>query len=231
MTGRRTPIPRTWDRDRLSLLLGGVIAPFVAFLLLAEDVMAQETARLDEGMLRLIATVHSTLATTVMRGVTFFGGFLGAGILVLALLVVLVLLKRRRDALFALIVMAGGGVVQYAAKLVFDRPRPAVFIHLTDTATSSFPSGHALSSTCLALTVAILARDSRWRWPAIVGGIVYALAVSFSRLYLGVHYPTDVLGGWLLACSWTALVVLGFSLTGRRVPADAAEAPTQEVLP
>jgi undecaprenyl-diphosphatase len=216
-------VRRTWDRRRLSLLLGGVIAPFLLFLVLSEDVMEQETLRLDDGMLLLIETLHTAWATTLMRAVTFFGSFLGAGILTLALLATLLLLHRRRDAFFALVVMGGGGILQYLAKLFFDRPRPAVFPHLTDTMTSSFPSGHAMMSTCLALTAAIVFRDSRWRWPALAAGIVYALAVSFSRLYLGVHYPTDVLGGWLLACSWVSLVLLGFTLTGRRVPALPAE--------
>jgi membrane-associated phospholipid phosphatase len=125
---------------------------------------------------------------------------------------------RRRDAVFAVVVMGGGGVIQYLAKLVFERPRPSVFPPLADAMTYSYPSGHAMMSACLAMILAVVCWETRWRWPAIFVGVVYALGVAFTRLYLGVHYPSDLVAGWCLAVAWTSLVWLAFDLAGRRVP-------------
>jgi membrane-associated phospholipid phosphatase len=206
---------------RVAWLLGGVIVPLMLFFMLAEDIGEAQMTAFDESVLRAVAQLHGDAATTVMRAVTFLGGFLGVAPLSLALAGVLVALHRRRDALFVLVVMGGAGILQYAAKLAFARPRPTVFPALVDVSTSSYPSGHAMISASLGLVLAVVCWNTRWRWPAIVAGAAFALAVSFSRLYLGVHYPSDLLAGWCLAVAWATGVWLGFDLAGRPVPSRA----------
>jgi undecaprenyl-diphosphatase len=205
----------------MAWLLGGVIVPLVLFFLLAEDLGEAHLNAFDESVLRAVAQLHTDAATTLMRAVTFLGGFLGVAPLSLALAGVLVWQRRRRDALFVLVVMGGAGILQYAAKLAFARPRPSVFPALVDVSTSSYPSGHAMISASLGLVLAVVCWNTRWRWPAIVAGAAFALAVAFTRLYLGVHYPSDLLAGWCLAVAWATAVGLLFDLRGRPVPSRA----------
>jgi undecaprenyl-diphosphatase len=79
-----------------------------------------------------------------------------------------------------------------------------VFPPLAHETSPSYPSGHALVSAAFALALVIIARETRWRWRVGAAASAYVLAVGFSRLYLGVHYPSDVLAGWCLAVAWAA---------------------------
>lgn len=212
---------QTARRRRVAWLLGGVIVPLALFLMLAEDIGETHLNAFDESVLRAVAQLHSDAVTTVMRALTFFGGFLGVAPLSLALAGALVVLRRRRDALFVIIVVGGAGILQYAAKLIFARPRPSVFPALVDVSTSSYPSGHAVTSASLGLALMVVCWNTRWRWPAIVAGAAFAFGVTFTRLYLGVHYPSDLLAGWCLAVAWATAVWLGFDLAGRPVPSPA----------
>jgi undecaprenyl-diphosphatase len=195
----------------------------VVFLVIAENVGADELSTFDQRVLVALQSLRTAALTTALRGLTFFGGIAGAGILTAILAGALLALRRHRDALFAVAVVAGGSALQYLAKLAFSRPRPSVVEALVDVSTASYPSGHATTSACFALALAIVCWDTGWRWPALVAGVGFALGVSFSRLYLGVHHPSDVVAGWLLAIVWTALVRLAFDVAGRPVRAPAGE--------
>jgi len=208
-------------RRRVAWLFGGVVVPLVLFFVLAANIGEVWLTAFDEGALRAVELVHGASGTMALRFMTFFGGFLGATPLALALAGILVALRRRRDAVFVIAVVGGAGIVQYVAKLAFARPRPSVFPALVDVSTTSFPSGHATVSASLGLVLAVVCWNTRWRWPVIVAGAAFALAVSFSRLYLGVHYPSDLLAGWCLAVAWATAVSLGFDLAGRPVPSRA----------
>ncbi len=209
---------RVLKRYRAAWAYAGVIAVIALFVSLSEDVREEEFLSTDQRTLVAVRAVQSDAMTAVMRGLTFLGGFFGAGLLTVAMAAVLSALRRRRDAVFVLALMAGGGVIQYLAKVVFARPRPTVVEALVDVSTTSYPSGHAMISACLALAFAIVCWNTAWRWPATIVGVFFTLGVSFSRLYLGVHYPSDILAGWLLAITWTSVVWLVFDLAGRRVP-------------
>ena len=140
-------------RRRVAWLLGGVVVPLVLFFVLAANIGEVWMTAFDEGALRAVEHVHGATATMAMRFTTFFGGFLGATPLALALAGILVALRRRRDAVFVIAVVGGAGIVQYVAKLAFARPRPSVFPALVDVSTTSFPSGHATVSASLGLVL------------------------------------------------------------------------------
>ncbi len=89
-------------------------------------------------------------------------------------------------------------------KLFFARVRPALFEQLTPAPGFAFPSGHAMGSAAFFLALYLLAREfvPRWRWLAAVLGVLLTLGIGLSRLVLQVHYPSDVLAGWVLSAAW-----------------------------
>ncbi|WP_247027743.1 phosphatase PAP2 family protein [Ancylobacter crimeensis] len=137
---------------------------------------------------------------------------------------------KRAVAGFIAVAIAGGAGLSFALKSGFDRPRPDLVSHLVDVHTLSFPSGHAMLSAVTFLTLgALLARtqDSRRRRSYIVGTAIFlTLLVGSSRIYLGVHWPTDVLGGWCAGSAWALAcwtLALALQRRGRiegQAPAD-----------
>lgn len=129
--------------------------------------------------------------------------------------VLLWLRGHRRLAVFAPVTVVGAGLLSQLVKALVDRHRPVVDIVLSTPGGSSFPSGHALSSTAGLGVLVLLA----WfvplphrRWIALLAGLGVVL-VGFSRLALGVHYLSDVVGGWLLGLAWLAVLTAAFRLT------------------
>jgi Membrane-associated phospholipid phosphatase len=137
---------------------------------------------------------------------TELGGLIVVPIVTFALFVYLLIKKQYPKALLVSVGVGGAAAIAYILKSVFDRPRPDLWEWLIVETQFSFPSGHAVASSALAFCVVILVWRTKWRTLAIVLGGIYVLAIGVSRLYLGVHYPTDILGGWLLSTAWVALV-------------------------
>jgi undecaprenyl-diphosphatase len=130
-----------------------------------------------------------------------------------ALTVALLTVKKKYDkALFVALAIGGVALLNTLLKTLFERPRPDLWEWLVTETSFSFPSGHSVASATLALSIVLLLWNTRWRVLALGGGLTYLAVVGFSRMYLGVHYPSDVLGGWLLACTWVALLVACFSV-------------------
>ena len=103
----------------------------------------------------------------------------------------------------------GGAVaLNYVLKLFFNRARPQVVPWLWQEGDTSFPSGHSSMAAALCVTVIALLWRTRWRWPALVLGGLYTLGMGLARVYLGVHYPTDVLAGWALGVAWAGGVAV-----------------------
>jgi len=120
----------------------------------------------------------------------------------------LVLTGHKGSAILLIVSAAGGLVLNGVLKLGFDRPRPDVFVHSVHTVSSSFPSGHAMSSAIVYGTVAYLAarlHRRRWaRWLVMLFAFIVIVLISASRIYLGVHYPSDVVAGVIIGLSWAA---------------------------
>ncbi len=148
---------------------------------------------------------------------------LGSGVVTTGLAVVLAgalwLQRSRAAALFVLLLMAGAQVLVNALKLLVERARPDVVPHLAETVTHSFPSGHAMLAASVYPTLAVLlASRSRSRALAryfLVVALLVVLLVGVSRVVLGVHYPSDVLGGWALGGAWALAAWRVFQALGR----------------
>lgn len=141
----------------------------------------------------------------------------GAGLIVAMILAGgawLAFRRRLLDAIFLVGAVGGASIVTAALKRLVERSRPDVFPWLTPESGYSFPSGHATASMALALAVVALTWNRRGRWAIAVVAIGAAALVGASRVYLGVHYPSDVAAGWIVA----AATVAGGAVVRRRTP-------------
>ncbi len=179
---------------------------------LAQDVVAHEEAALwDPGVTRFAVAHRTDGLTAAMRGVTWLGS--NAVLIPLVVVVGAFLAFRARDgrAALALVLALAGAIVLYDTwKVVIARPRPPVAIHLMTVAGASFPSGHATASAAVYATLAAIVTRRMTRRPSTVAwaaGVVVVLAVGASRVYLGVHWLTDVLAGWSLGTAWACVLV------------------------
>ena len=118
------------------------------------------------------------------------------------LLFVLLYRIRHRLAWFSLLTIGGVALLNFLIKQFFGRPRPTLWTPMLPENDSSFPSGHAMFASALAATVVAVVWPTRWRWPALVLGAVYVLGMMWSRVYIGVHYPSDVAAGALFSIAW-----------------------------
>ncbi len=146
----------------------------------------------------------------------------------LAVLVILALLVRRRRVSAAFLFLAwGGGIVLYSiVKPVVDRHRPPMDIWLTSASGASFPSGHATQSVAALLGLAIVGAlwAPRARVPLAVLAAVLTAGIGWSRVYLGVHWTTDVVAGWLLGAAWVG-VLIGLKPAAERIGLGPERAP------
>jgi undecaprenyl-diphosphatase len=107
--------------------------------------------------------------------------------------------KQWRSLGYVWLVIIGSGLINFLAKLLFHRHRPDLWISPLPQSDFSFPSGHAMLSMSLVMAIAILIPHKHWRLIWLFTGGFWLMAIAWTRLYLGVHYPSDILGGWLLA--------------------------------
>lgn len=192
----------------LALLFAGVLLPLWLFAELADEVHEMEAMVFDDA---LLLQLHAWTSPVLDRFFTWFslaGYRYGVIPLDIAISLGLLALRRWRYAAFAIVAFAGSALLNLATKQVFQRPRPALWESIAPEATFSFPSGHAMGSMTLAAVVALLAWHTRWRWPVLLAALAFTWLVGISRLYLGVHYPSDVLAGWAAGLAWTVGVYL-----------------------
>jgi undecaprenyl-diphosphatase len=198
-----------------ALVIGFLLAigEVLLFAWLAEEVHEGETLRFDEHV-RDVIHAHATPAlTSAMR---FFSRVGSPPVISLLSIVSFLILWRecwRRAAILLAITFAGGGLMDEVLKLSFRRARPAAFFNYREPHSFSFPSGHALFAFCFFGTLASLvtARHESTMARVFVWGLAAVLIalIGFSRIYLGVHYPTDVIGGYIAAFIWVAAVTIG----------------------
>ena len=190
-----------------------IVGSLWGFLKLASDVNAGDTQSFDEWVVTSLRTPDdlSQLAgpdwlDNVARDITALGGVIVLAMLTFLTAGFLMIRRGYRLASFLILVVVTGTVVGLYLKRLFDRPRPEIVPHLADVSLSSFPSGHAMMSAIVYLTLAAIVSATMTK--RIHKTYVFANAflivglVGASRVYLGVHYPTDVLAGWAAGILW-----------------------------
>jgi undecaprenyl-diphosphatase len=206
------------DRTELTVLIGaiGILLLVVIFMKLASEVFEGETQSFDKKILlalrnpaNLSQPIGPRWMVSAALDITSLGSATVLGLTVFFVAGFLVLQGLWRRALFVMAASFGGWFLNGALKQLFQRPRPDVVPHLREAMSMSFPSGHALQSAVVYLTLGALSMRIAQRRLTKVYCITVAMfataLVGASRIYLGVHYPTDVLAGWLLGLSWALL--------------------------
>ena len=144
-----------------------------------------------------------------VRDLTSLGGVLLRHLVVAGVLAALLFLRLRREAVLLVATVVGGWFVNTAVKLAVGRPRPLIVPHLTEAGGQSFPSGHSFNSAvvyiAIALAFAAMSPRRAVRWTLIGTAVVLSLAIALSRVWLGVHFPSDVAAGWLGGAGWAFL--------------------------
>jgi len=215
---RRRPELRKLERRELSWLFVGLGACvlLLIFVILAGEVIEGDTQVFD---VKIVRALRDPADPSKPRGpawlenalldLTALGGPTVLGLVVFAAAGFLLLQRRYRTALFITITLFSGELVNSALKHAFNRPRPTVVPHLREAFSPSFPSGHAMESAIVYLTLgAMLMRMAENRLTKLycLGmAILLTVLVGVSRVYLGVHYPTDVLGGWSIGFVWASV--------------------------
>jgi len=223
MPAPMNPLTRPSRVVRLYVSLGAVLLYGGLFLALAGQVFQGETRAYDDRLLRMFRN-PSDLAKPVgagwvaetVRDITSLGS---VPLLAFALGVAvgyLLLAGKRRLALFTLIATLGGSALSFLLKGSYNRPRPTLVPHLSDVITSSFPSGHAMHAAVVFLTfgglLAEAAPRKRLKLYILAVALLATAAVGISRVYLGVHYPSDVLAGWIAGLGWASLSAMAARL-------------------
>ena len=206
------------DRDELRLLLGAfaLVAITLALMALVGNVLEGDTQQFDERLLKSLRKADAPAEplgppwlTLAAFDITALGGPTVLGLTVLGVTGYLLLHGLYRNALFVLTASVGGWIINDVLKVLFARPRPSIVPHLREVSSLSFPSGHALTSAVVFLTLGTLlmrvAKKPLAKWYCIAVAMGVTALVGASRVYLGVHYPSDVVAGWLIGLSWALI--------------------------
>lgn len=209
---------RFWERIEFTVLLAGVVAAggLWGFVEMAEIVTAGTTHAFDTDILlafreagRPDDPIGPLWFEGAVRDITSLGSMAVLVLVTAAAIFYLLLIRKWPEALLVLIAVGGGQILSSLLKLGIDRPRPDLVSHLVDVQTLSFPSGHAMLSAVTYLTLgSLLARIAPGRATKIYVlcvAVLITLMVGASRVYLGVHWPSDVLAGWCAGFAWAML--------------------------
>ena len=216
------------SHEIITLVLLLVIAGGVwGFVSIADEVIEGDSRQFDETILLSMRTagdpsdpIGPSWFEEAGRDVTALGSVAALAIFTITMAGYLYFKKQAWVALFVVLAIVSGTAVSTLMKSGFDRPRPELVSHKTQIYTKSFPSGHSAMSSLVFLTLgAVMARAERDRKTKvflIAVPVVLSLLIGVSRVYMGVHWPTDVLAGWLFGMTWAAASWLVFRYMQRR---------------
>lgn len=215
---RRTAVSRLWALLRklgwfygITLALSAIA--LWAFTEVAEEAIEHETLALNR---RILLTIHDhshPVGDAAALALAEIGSLVGIGLVGAVFAGWLYRRGRLLDMLALVATLTGGAVLTFVLKAAYRHARPDLFPRLVDEVTYSFPSGHASMSLCLYGFIGgwLIFQGPRepWRWAVAALCFGFAVAIGLSRLYLGVHWPTDVVAGWAIAAFWLTVCLAG----------------------
>jgi undecaprenyl-diphosphatase len=187
----------------LLLLLLGVGLPLLVFEQLAAVIWRNEGGfGWDKSILLAIHSTVKPQLDHVAITLTKLGGFKGVFSVATGISLVLLYGRRWRSLAYLLTTLVGSRLINSTAKELLHRVRPNLWDSLSPELDYAFPSGHAMASMTFIAALVILTWGSRWYWLILVVGSFFVVAIAWTRLYLGVHFPSDILAGWMVAIAW-----------------------------
>lgn len=217
---QKSSIPRVSRADlSVILMLFAILMGVCSFILVAYGVSTGITQHLDEALLKaprdpadLSKTLGPPWLEEFSRDLTAFGGVAGLCLMTASVIGYLLICRKFRALAFVLAATLGGLLINGVLKERFDRRRPNVVPYKSQVSTSSFPSGHSLNSAVVYLTLgsllASLVEQRRLKIYFFSFALLLTVLVGISRVYMGVHYPTDVVAGWSAGLAWAMLCSL-----------------------
>jgi undecaprenyl-diphosphatase len=205
-----TPKPTVLFEAAIAVSLAVAVLALFLFAWLGDEVLRGHTQHFDQAVRSWIHQFASADMTRAMTAISL----LGYNILIVEMLIafaVFAWLRWRRAAVWLAIAMIGALALDTALKYAYHRARPVAFFGVAPHS-YSFPSGHALCSFCfygvLAGLLSARVKALSWRLLIWITAVILVAAIGISRIYLGVHYPSDVIAGYLAATVWTATVIV-----------------------
>lgn len=203
------------------LVLAGVAASFVAAELFVD--VAERIGRSTSVVYRLDRTVHDWFVrerqsgvTTLLKTITFFGGSAGIALVVGVVTALLLAFKQRANAAYLVSIAVGGMLLNTGLKLLFARTRPDLAAAATIASWYSFPSGHAMESFIVYGALAFITLRQPWPWKVdsavLALGVTMVILIGLSRVYLGVHWLSDIAGGWSAGAVWLVAGSVAFDM-------------------
>lgn len=223
---RLLALARRTETRALLIWVCGIGAAW-AFLSLADEVSEGETSALDRRLLLMLRQpgapddpIGPRWLEESLRDVTALGGFTFLTLLTILSILAFRLHGRRRQAWVMAATVIAAQISSEALKALYDRPRPMLVPHGSLVYSQSFPSGHSTVAAAAFLTLATLIASLEprraFKVMTYLTASVIIVAVGFSRIYLGVHWPTDVLAGWCLGSAWAFVAWVAISLLRRQ---------------
>ncbi len=182
--------------------------PAIIFLKLAGEVAENEPLAIDMQILQWIHA-HATHVLDVFFLIVTTSGNVEVLLPITVIVSGYILYKKQYlNALIILFGVGGAAAANVVLKLLFHRDRPGFWHSLIVETGYSFPSGHAMLSSALVLSIIFITWRTRWRWRTITVGAMAIALIGLSRLYMGVHYPTDIVAGWSVSLAWVFVVFM-----------------------
>jgi undecaprenyl-diphosphatase len=216
-----SPLRLSLREKQLSLWLGAASLSFGIFIKITSELLENEVRGVDSSILTVVGRMRRPWLTSAAVDLTALGSITLVVLISTVALCMLLSLKDRLGAWQLLLNSVGAGIWTGITKNVIERARPENITPLVQVSGFSYPSGHSLASASLYLTIAILAArylPTRGARVLVFGfAVAVILLVCFSRVYLGVHYPSDVASGASLGAAWALLLAGAFSMFERHV--------------
>ncbi|GAA0521470.1 phosphatase PAP2 family protein [Deinococcus depolymerans] len=200
---RQEFLPFVRDHWRSLLLLSlSVLIPLLLVTHFTHEIFREGGYAWDQAILDWYRARRTPALTATARTLATLGGPLVLPVVTAVIALLLARAHARAHGWFLILGVAGATLLNVAAKVVFQRPRPDELLAVLAEPGFSFPSGHAMANAAFGLALALVFWRSRAGWPVAVFGILWGVTVGVSRNYLGVHYPSDVLVGFLSSTAW-----------------------------
>ena len=200
-------------------IFGALLALFF-FERLADEILEGEKLAFDAGIRNYVHSFASPRLTEAMRVLSDVGNITAVVVTAAIACVVLLIRHRRAGAILMAVTIGGAAILMWGLKILFHRTRPEPYFGIPVPTDYSFPSGHSLVAFCFyGVLAAMVSAELARRWKRVlvwIAAATMAFSIGLSRIYLGVHYPSDVLGGYLAGAVWITAVALVYRRFRRR---------------